>query len=120
MLTVVRSHRRRCPLEHVLIAGHADDLDEISITLALLPADAYGQVLIEASPEALATLTAPPRVSIHRIDPATGSLPAAVTAWVAEWVPDEEDHRRTVTVWLGEHASNLIDVYQLGLDHLRI
>ncbi|WP_291524152.1 hypothetical protein [Branchiibius sp. NY16-3462-2] len=116
----MRSHRRRVPLEHVLVAGHIADLDDIAVALALLPEDAYGQVLIEGPEGSISTLTAPPRVSIHRVDPVTSSLERAVAAWVAEWVPQELDLRRTVTVWLGGHASNLVDLDHLGVDHLTI
>lgn len=116
MLTVVRSHRRRCPLQHILIAGQLADLDEISLALALLPPDTYGQVLVEAPAGSLVPLIAPPRVSIQRIDPATGSLAGAVAAWAAEWVPDEPDPRRTVSAWLGSHARQSIDLAYLGLD----
>lgn len=120
MLSFVRSHRRRSPLEHVLVAGHVADLDDIAVALALLPSDAYGQVLVEGPAGSLAELTAPPRVSIHRIDPVASSLEKAVTAWVAEWVPQEPDHRRTVTVWLGGHAASLVDLNRLGVEHLTI
>ncbi|PWJ25096.1 hypothetical protein ATK17_1208 [Branchiibius hedensis] len=120
MLNFVRSHRRRLPLEHVLIAGHIADLDDIAVALALLPADAYGQVLIEAPAGSLDGLTAPARVSIQRIEPSTGSLDQAVTAWVSEWVPQELDLRRNVTVWLGGHASSRVDLRDLGVDHLTI
>lgn len=110
MLTVVRAHRRRSPLNHVLIAGYLADVDEISVALALLPDDTYGQVLIEAPTGSLMAVTAPPRVSIQRIDPMTGSLAEAVSAWVAEWIPDEPDPRREVTVWLGQHARGQVDL----------
>lgn len=116
----MRSHRRRLPLEHVLVAGHTADLDDIAVALALLPDDAYGQVLVEGPQGSTDTLTAPPRVSIHRIDSVTSSLERAVAAWVAEWVPQEPDLRRTVTVWLGGHAANTVDLTELGVDHLTI
>lgn len=120
MLSFVRSHRRRLPLEHVLVAGHIADLDDIAVALALLPDDAYGQVFIEGPEESTARLTAPARVSIHRIDPVTSSLDQAVAAWVAEWVPQEPDLRRTVTVWLGGHAAGTVNLTELGVDHLTI
>jgi NADPH-dependent ferric siderophore reductase len=103
----VRSHRRHLPIEHSLIAGDVGDLPGIVAALAWLPAAAYGQVLIEAGPgEELPLLAAPPRVTVHRIERSAAghgiAVGRAVTAWVEEWIPDEPDERRAVTVWVGE------------------
>lgn len=105
----MRSHRRRLPLEHALVAGEVGDLAGIVTALAWLPVDAYGQVLIEAAPdEVLPVLAAPPRVTVHRIERSPlgdgVAVGRAVAAWVDEWVPDEPDERRTVSIWIGERA----------------
>ena len=105
----MRSHRRRLPIEHALLAGDIGDLPGITAALAWLPADAYGQVLIEAGPlEVLPLLAAPARVTVHRIErsPEGDGVAAgrAVAAWVEEWIPDELDEQRTVTLWVGERV----------------
>lgn len=120
MLTFVRSHRRRRPLDHVLIVGVAGDLQEVSLALAMLPDDAYGQVLLAAAPGSTSALTAPARVSIHRLEPSRGCLVDAVSAWLAEWVPQEPDGARSVTAWVGPHAKAAIDPERLGLASLTI
>lgn len=104
----------------MLIVGCADDLDDVGITLALLPPDAYGQVLIEAPADATDCLTAPPRVAIHRVDPGRAGLEAAVSAWVEEWIPWEPDPRRAVAVWVGRQAGAVVDLDHLDLDHLTV
>ncbi len=113
MLIYMRPHRRREPVDHILIAGVPSDLECIQAALAILPADAYGQVYIQASADTDLTLSAPARMTIHLIDDATGSLETAVAAWVAEWVPEEFDPRRRVAVWVGDHASvHVASTYQ--------
>lgn len=106
ILPCMRSHRRRMPTEHVLLAGNVDDLPGIAAAVAWLPADAYGQVFIEAGADAeLPLLAAPLRVTVHRVDrsPDGDGVAAgrAVAAWVEEWIPDEVDERRTVSIWVG-------------------
>jgi NADPH-dependent ferric siderophore reductase len=106
----VRSHRRRLPLEHSLIAGDVGDLPGIVMALAWLPTGAYGQVLVEVGPdEELPLLAAPPRVTVHRIarsaDGAGVAVGRAVAAWIEEWVPDEPDAARTVSVWVGARVA---------------
>lgn len=105
----MRSHRRRLPIAHTLIVGVVADLPGIMTTLALLPPDAYGQVLIEVGPdEQLPVLAAPPRVTVHRVarSPQGPGVAAgrAAAAWVEEWMPDEPDERRAVCVWVGERV----------------
>lgn len=105
----MRSHRRRLPTEHTLIAGDVGDLPGIVTALAWLPADTYGQVLIEVDAgEVLPLLAAPPRVTVHRIErsPQGEGVAAgrAVAAWVEEWMPDEPDERRAVSIWVGERV----------------
>jgi NADPH-dependent ferric siderophore reductase len=97
------------PIEHVLLAGDVDDLPNIVAALAWLPADAYGQVLVEAARDVdLPELAAPLRVTVHRVDrsPEGDGVAAgrAVAAWVEEWIPDEPDERRTVSIWVGERV----------------
>jgi len=97
------------PTEHVLLAGDVGDLPGIVAALAWLPADAYGQVLVEAGlDEELPVLAAPLRVTVHRVErsPLGDGIAAAraVAAWVEEWIPDEVDERRTVSIWVGERV----------------
>ncbi|MGK2875211.1 MAG: SIP domain-containing protein [Nocardioides sp.] len=105
----MRSHRRRLPTEHVLLAGDVGDLPGIVAALAWLPADAYGQVLVEAGvDDELPLLAAPPRVTVHRVGRSPQgdgiAVGRAVAAWVEEWIPDEIDERRCVSVWVGERV----------------
>jgi NADPH-dependent ferric siderophore reductase len=105
----VRSHRRRLPIEHALIAGDATDLPAIVAALVWLSPDTYGQVLVEMGPdEELPLLAAPLRVSVHRVERSAAghgvAAGRAVAAWVEEWMPGEPDERRAVTVWVGERV----------------
>lgn len=116
MLSLMRSHRRRLPVEHVMIAGRAADLDDLRAALAVLPADAYGQVFVAASADATRQLRSPARVTIHRVSDET--LANAVEAWIAEWAPCRPDPQRRVAVWLGAHARAALDTSQHGLEDL--
>ncbi|MFI5425668.1 SIP domain-containing protein [Aeromicrobium sp. UC242_57] len=103
----MRSHRRRQPTEHAFIAGDVADLPGIVTALAWLPPDAYGQVLIEVgTDEQLPVLAAPPRVTVHRLERSPQGRGIAVgraaAAWVEEWIPDEPDERRSVSIWVGQ------------------
>lgn len=105
----MRSHRRRLPIAHTLIAGDVADLPGITTALAWLSPDAYGQVLIEVGiDEQLPVLAVPPRVTVYRIErsPQGRGVAAsrAAAAWVEEWMPGEPDERRAVCVWVGEHV----------------
>lgn len=103
----MRSHRRRGPLEHVLIAGDVQELTAIQSLLLLLPGSVYGQVFVETPAGApVPTLSAPPRVTVTQLerDPAAATgdqLIAAVQAWLAEWTPEQPDPDRVFTVWAG-------------------
>lgn len=120
----MRSHRRRGPLEHVLVAGDLDDLEAITALLALLPAHAYGQVYVEVPAEAdLPDLHAPARVTVTRLarplDAERGvALAGAVAGWVAEWVPDEPVYERLVTLWIGATARERVDTLDAPLERL--
>ena len=106
----MRPHRRRTPVDHVLIAGDVQDVPAISHLLGLLSADCYGQVLVEAPAGAtLPPLPKPPRVTITRIATAEGALTAAIDAWVSEWMPEEPDEDRAVAIWVGAHASSHVN-----------
>lgn len=87
--------------ELVVAAGTAKDLPAIEGWLAELPANAYGQVLIE-SDSSLGAVAAPAGVTVHRIclgiEPGEG-LARAVNAWLDEWVWVEADIDRSVRVW---------------------
>jgi hypothetical protein len=100
----MRSHRRRVPLQHVLLAGCADDLVVLQSALALLPADVYGQVVVEIDPDVdLPVLETPARVTVHRVWP--GTADRAVAVWIAEWIPSEPDAARTVGLWISAGSS---------------
>lgn len=100
----MRSHRRRTPLQHVLLAGCTDDLVVLQSVLALLPDDVYGQVVVEIDPDAeLPALETPARVTVHRVWP--GTADRAVAAWIAEWIPSEPDAARTVGLWVSAGSS---------------
>ncbi|GAA0199443.1 MULTISPECIES: hypothetical protein [unclassified Aeromicrobium] len=100
----MRSHRRRTPLQHVLLAGCADDLVVLQSVLAMLPSDVYGQVVVEIEPDvALPELDTPARVTVHRVWP--GAADRAVAAWIAEWMPSEPDAARTVGLWISAGSS---------------
>jgi NADPH-dependent ferric siderophore reductase len=94
----------------VLLAGDLADLPGIVAALAWLPADAYGQVLVEAGlDDELPLLAAPSRVTVHRVErsPLGEGIAAAraVAAWVEEWIPDELDEGRTVSIWVGQRVA---------------
>lgn len=111
----MRPHRRRGPLQHVLVAGSFEELPAIEALLSLLPDTAYGQVLVESSSDLeLPVLAAPPRVTITRLartesDEPGSLLAAAVHGWLAEWMPDEPDPGRAVTLWVGGSARGRVD-----------
>ena len=120
----MRSHRRRGPLEHVLVAGDLDDLTAITALLAMLPAHAYGQVYVETPADTeLPALAAPARVTVTRLarplDAERGvQLAGAVAGWVAEWVPDEPVYERLVTLWIGATACDRVAVVDAPLERL--
>jgi len=103
----MRSHRRRAPLDHVLIAGDVTELDSIRALLALLPEQAYGQVYVESTAaDVQATLLAPPRVTVSHLVRAEHhvigeALSSAVDCWVAEWMPDDPQPEREIAIWAG-------------------
>lgn len=103
----MRPHRRRGPLQHILVAGSFDELPAIEALLLLLPDTTYGQVLVETPAQLeLPILAKPPRVTVARLDRAQDDEPGALLAdavhgWLAEWMPDEPDPTRDHTVWVG-------------------
>lgn len=101
----MRSHRKRSPLDHVLVAGEFEELDTVATILALLPDDAYGQVYIEcAEGQVLPDLHRPARVGIVALPAGQvpgGRLRAAVDAWLAEWMPEEVPADRQFAIWVG-------------------
>lgn len=120
----MRSHRRRGPLEHVLIAGSDDELSAIEALLHLLPPTTYGQVLVEtARSDALPSLSVPPRIGVSRLELGAADAPGdrladAVTGWLAEWMPEDPDPHRAVTVWVGRSARDRVDVVGTTLESL--
>jgi len=106
----MRSRRRTGPLTHVVVAGDVSELDAVRALLGLLPDDAYGLVALEAAAGAdlpdLAGLPRPARVALTvlRRDDADRPgvrLSAAAAAWAEEWMVDEHDPARDVSVWVG-------------------
>lgn len=96
----------------MLLVGSSDDLLTLRSMLAVLPADAYGQVLVETTPgEVLSPLDAPARVTVQAI--ARGTAARALDLWVQEWLPHEPDARRAVCVWIGATSS----ARDAALDH---
>ncbi len=85
----------------MLVAGTTEERPAIQRVLDMLPADAYGQVLLEDDPDVPSrTLSAPSRVTVQRVS----RLDEAVSTWVAEWLPHEPDPTRSVTIWLGARS----------------
>ena len=103
----MRSRRRTGPLAHVLVAGDVTELDAVQALVCLLPPEAYGLVLLEADADAdLPALACPARVAVTVLRRSTGDAPgarlsAAAAAWAEEWVVDEHDPDRDVSVWVG-------------------
>lgn len=106
----MRSHRRRFPVQHVLLACGVEDVEALRAQLADAPVDAYGQVLVELpAHDAMPDLDLPWRFTAYRIvrDPhAPGAaLVAAVDAWTAEWMPGDRSPLNPGTIWVGAGVS---------------
>ena len=120
----MRPHRRRGPLEHILVAGSELELPAIEALLALLPSTAYGQVLVEtASAQTALSLVVPPRVTVTRLERASADEPgvrlaAAVDAWLAEWMPEDDDPARAVTMWIGCSARDRVKPIAMTVERL--
>jgi hypothetical protein len=95
--------RRRSPDRHVLVAS-GDDLVELRMTLALLPANAYGTVIVDTPP---LDVNAPSRMTVTQVRP--GALDAAVQAWVSEWMPEEGCSVGSNLAWMGRDAAARLD-----------
>lgn len=104
---------------HVLLAGDSSDLTPIRRILGDLPEEAYGQVYIEiVSPIQIRPIERPAGVALTwlrrdlvphgllEIAPRGELIRTAVTAWVAEWMPEApaEDGER-IFLWVGCNAS---------------
>lgn len=110
----------------MLVAGGFDELPAIEALLCLLPETAYGQVLVEVPADVEPpVLAAPARMTVTRLvcaeEPGEpgARLAEAVQAWVAEWIPDEPDLAREVTLWLGGSAIGRIDPAGAALQSLQ-
>ncbi|GAB6986334.1 SIP domain-containing protein [Nocardioides pyridinolyticus] len=103
----MRSRRRTGPLAHVLVAGDVSELGAVRALLALLPDDAYGLVVLEAEAGAAPPdLPRPARIALTVLGRDGAERPgvrlsAAAAAWAEEWVVDEHDPDRDVSVWVG-------------------
>ena len=99
-------------------------MSAIEALLHLLPSTTYGQVLVEtAHAHTLPPLNHPPRVAVtwlqrRAADAAGDLLAAAVTGWLAEWMPEEPDPGRAVTVWVGQSARDRVDAVGTTLESL--
>lgn len=109
----------------MLVAGGVDELPAIEALLCLLPDTAYGQVLVEAPADLeLPVIATPPRLTITWLarteEPGEpGSrLAEAVHAWLAEWMPDQPDLAREVTLWLGGSAMDRVEPAGANLQSL--
>jgi len=120
----MRSHRRRAPLEHVLVAGDVAELESITALLALLPDNAYGQVYVESSgTDDVPAVPAPPRVTVSHVvraeHHATGELLSeAVACWLAEWMPDEPQPERLISIWAGTTVTGGVPTLGARLERL--
>ncbi len=106
----VRRPRHRA--ERFLIAGDSADLGEVRALLTQLPDDAYGQVLIESDGDECESFVAPPRMSVIRLRAEVlpgAALANALTAWLAEWLPEEVPSEQVPTIWLGAAANPRLD-----------
>jgi len=100
-----RRHRRN-PDRHLLIA-HCDDLADLGLALALLPRDAYGAVIVEVPGDETVVVPAPSRMCVTAVRP--GALGDAVTAWLAEWMPEERLCDGIHRMWVGGVAAAHLD-----------
>ena len=113
------------PIDCILAAGEAEDLDEMRAWLKQLPSDTYGQVFIEAASAAqIETLEAPATVAVswvlrdrpHHMPQAAGdctiragqALSRAVDAWLDEWLRAESRSQRNFVLWLGAKSNPIM------------
>jgi len=111
------NRHRRGPSTHVLIAGDERDLEVIAGLVGALPADAFGQVLVEtpldAGPPAL---QAPDRVTVQWL-PRRGAgaaghrLAESLTCWAREWLVDgDRDLHNCHHLFIGAADSRHVEV----------
>lgn len=110
----------------VLIAGTLADLPAIRTHLAALPADSYGQVIIEScSPASIhEPLETPARVAVSWVAPVAEDiadwqgigLVQAVEAWASEWLWVDGEDAREVHMWCGGAEHELVAEYWAALD----
>ncbi|MBB2893855.1 SIP domain-containing protein [Flexivirga oryzae] len=111
------NRHRRGPSTHVLIAGDERDLEVVAQLVAALPADAFGQVLIEtpieSGPPALST---PDRVTVQWLprtaDAAPGGrLAESLTCWAREWLVEGDRHlNRCHHLFIGAAGVRAVEV----------
>lgn len=113
--------------QHILLVGDSSDIPAIHDILRDLPSDSYGQVYLEvATSIQIRPIDTPPGVSLtwlcrdrhsndaRRVSRDIGAMarrgePAsqAITAWVAEWLPDESSESDFM-MWIGCSASHRV------------
>lgn len=104
------------------MVGDSRDTHTIQAALRRLPADAYGQVILEvATSLQVRRLDVPDGVSITWLcrdlrqgvsgpAPARGVLAArAARAWISEWMPEEEARDVPLLLWIGCSANAHVD-----------
>jgi len=108
---------------HFLLVGDSTDIPAIESMLAKLPVGAYGQVFVEIASEVqIRPIVVPSRMvltwlrrdratrEIGRVAPRGELAARAVTAWVAEWMPESQlEHARPCVLWIGCSASDRMD-----------
>ena len=111
------NRHRRGPSTHVLIAGDECDLEVIAQLVAALPADAFGQVLIETPLEAgPPQFSKPDRVTVQWLPRSAdasrgGRLAESLTCWAREWlVEGDRDLLRCHHLFIGAAGARAVDV----------
>jgi len=103
---------------HVLLLGDSADIPVLRDMVRRPPVDAYGQVVVELASRVQAEPWRPPRgVSLtwlcrdRALRERGGMAPrgtlaaAALAAWVAEWVPDDDTAVAPSLLWIGRSLS---------------
>lgn len=113
------------PIDCILAAGDTSDIQGLREWIAMLPADTYGQIFIEAADiEEIDHLDAPAGVGVtwvvrdrpHHMPQAAGdctirsgqALARAVDAWLDEWLRAESCSPRNFVLWVGAQSNPIM------------